>query len=420
MASNVFITPQLVTREVLPFLSNERVFSRNINHQWDKHFDANGAPKSGARLEIRLPSRFTSRTGNAMQVQGISDDITAIVMAEPIGIDLDISTIDWTLNIDDFRQRYGQPMASQIANEIDKTFLQQALLSYFTVGTPGTTPGTASGESALRVWMRAKTALANVGVKDDGNIHALGNPAAIGETMIGLSTLYNPQNTISEQYRKGVIVGALNVIFNMTQNLPVITCGSRAGTVTVQATSTQGDTTLAVTGMTGTLNYGEVFEVGDATYPINFVNYQTRAAIPNPRTGAYGTMQFVCRETVTSSGAGTTTTIKVSPSIIGPVSGVVQQYQVLDSLPQASATVSFIGTANYTYPINLVYHRDAFAAAFAKLWNPPGEAYQEVYDGVGMRYWRQGDIQNNAAYDRMDVLAACTLALSERVVRVMG
>ena len=39
---------------------------------------------------------------------------------------------------------------------------------------------------------------------------------------------------------------------------------------------------------------------------------------------------------------------------------------------------------------------------------------------MNMRYWRQGDIQNNAAFDRIDVLATCILALAERCVRVIG
>ena len=418
--SNTFITPQLVTREILPFLANERVFSRNMNHTYDKHYDANGAPKSGARLEIRLPNRFTTRSGNAMQVQGLQDSTTALVMGVPIGIDLDISTMDWTLNIDDWRQRYGQPMAAQIANEIDKTFLLSALDSYQTVGTYGTTPGSASGESALSVWMKALTALDNIGVKSDGNIHALLTPAANGATLVGLSTLYNPKNTITEQYRKGVMVDALGLIFNKTQNLPVLTAGSRAGTVTVNADSVQGDSSISVTGMTGTLNKGEVFELGNATYPINAVNYQNRTPIPNPRLGTYGTAQFVCTETVTSTGSGNTTIIKVSPQLIGPVNGVAQAYQILDSLPVTSMPVTFLGTAGYSYPINLVYHRDSFAAAFAKLWIPPGESYNDTIDGMNMRYWRQGDIQNNAAFDRIDILAACICALPERVVRVIG
>ena len=420
MPSNTFITPQLVTREILPFTANERVFSRNINHQYDKHYDAAGAPKSGARLEIRLPNRFTTRTGNVMQVQGLQDATTAMVMGDPIGIDLDISTMDWTLNINDWRQRYGQPMAAQIANEIDKTFLTAALGSYFTVGTYGTTPGSASGESSLNVWMKAVTALDNVGVKSDGNLHALLTPAANGATLVGLSTLYNPKNTITEQYRKGVMVDALALIFNKTQNLPVLTCGSRAGTVTINANASQGDSSISVTGMTGTLNAGEVFELGGTGYPINAVNYQSRNPIPNPRTGLFGTAQFVCTETVTSTGSGDTTVIKVAPQLIGPVGGVAQAYQILDTLPVTSMQVSFLGTASASYPVNLVYHRDAFAAAFAKLWIPPGESYNDTIDGMNMRYWRQGDIQNNAAFDRIDVLAKCILALPERCVRVIG
>lgn len=418
--TNQFITSQLVAPEVLPFLANERVFSRNINHQYDKHFDASGAPKTGARLEIKLPARFTSRTGNAMQPQGLTDDTTAIVMGEPIGIDLDISTIDWTLSINNWQRQYAQPMASQVANEIDSTFLLTSLGAYFSVGTPGTTPGSASGESALRIWTRAKTALKNVGVKDDGNIHALMNDAAMGETVVGLSTLYNPSNKIAEQYRKGVIVDALGLIFNSSQNIPVLTTGDRAGTVTVATSSTQGDTSIVVTGMTGTLNVGEVIELGDSTYPINHVNYQNRNAIPNPRTGNFGTAQFVVTEAVTSAGAGTNTTIKISPALIAPVAGVKQAYQTIDTLPVASMPVNYLGTASSNYPQNLVYHRDAFAAAFAKLWIPPGESYNETFDGVNMRYWVDGDIRNNSSLSRIDVLAACILALSERCVRVWG
>ena len=425
MPTNTLITSQLVTPEILPFVNNQRVFSRNMNHQYDKYYDgsggANAGPKNGVRIEVKLPPRFTTRVGNDMVPQGLNDDTFAIVMGEPIGIDLDINNIDWSLNLSQFRPRYGQPIGAQIANAIDERFLESALGAYFSVGTPGTTPGSASGQSAAKIWMDAKVALKNIGVPDDGNLHALMTDSAMGATVVGLGTLYNPKNTIEEQYRKGVIVDAFRLIFNSSQNIPVLTTGNRAGTITVATASVQGDTTLVVTGMSGTLNAGEIITLGGTGYPINHVNFQNRNPIPNPATGLFGTAQFVVTETVTSAGIGTNTTIKTAPAFIAPVAGVKQQGQIVDTLPVVSMQVTPFGSASSVYPQNLVYHRDAFAAAFAKLASPPGgECYNATQDGVNMRFWNDSEIRRNATLSRIDVLAACVLALRERVVRVWG
>lgn len=431
-SANSFITPQMVTREVLIYLENKRTFTRNVNTQFDKRFGVQGA-QIGSRLEIRLPQRFIGTSGNAFNPDAISDNTVALVMGNPFGVHLDISTVDWTLSIEDFRERYAKNMASQIDNTLEVAGLATSIGAYQTVGTYGTTP------SSLDVLTSAAAALDAIGVPRDGNRHCLLNPAANGAIVTGLATLYNPQNMISEQYRRGIMLDTVDLIMNMSQNIQVVTNGTqtnRTSGATVLTTSSQGDTTLALTGLlptsTGTISVGEVIEVGDSSHPINLVNYENRSAIPNARLGTYGTAQFVVTAPATTTAWGTAggtsytvdasghCTVSVSPTITAPVSGVNVQAQTLDSLPQAGATVKFMGSPSASYPVNFVYHKDAFALAMARLWCPKGEAHIEEMYGVPMRNWTQGDIDSNTEKMRLETMAAWLLARPEMIVRITG
>ena len=94
----------------------------------------------------------------------------------------------------------------------------------------------------------------------------------------------------------------------------------------------------------------------------------------------------------------------------------------MDSFPQASAVVTFLGSASTQYPQNLVYHKDAITFATADLLMPQGVdmASRQVHNGISMRIVRQYDINNDRMPCRIDVLYGYSVIRPPMAVRLWG
>jgi hypothetical protein len=171
--------------------------------------------------------------------------------------------------------------------------------------------------------------------------------------------------------------------------------------------TTQGATTINITGTgTQTLKKGDVFTIGS----VFAVNPQTRES-----TGSL--QQFVVTADATASG-GAYTNVSISPAIYTPVSALA----TVDSFPQSSATVTFLGAASSQFPQNLAYHKDAIAFATADLLMPQGVdmASRQVHNGISLRVVRQYDINNDRMPCRIDVLYGYSVIRPQMAVRLWG
>jgi hypothetical protein len=94
----------------------------------------------------------------------------------------------------------------------------------------------------------------------------------------------------------------------------------------------------------------------------------------------------------------------------------------VDSFPQASAVVTFLGSASTQYPQNLIYHRDAITFATADLVMPQGVdmASRQVHNGISLRVVRQYDINNDRMPCRIDVLYGYSVIRPQMAVRMWG
>jgi hypothetical protein len=63
--ANSNLTPTMITREALRVLHQKLNFVGNVNRQYDDRFAQSGA-KIGTTLNVRMPSRYTVRTGAAV------------------------------------------------------------------------------------------------------------------------------------------------------------------------------------------------------------------------------------------------------------------------------------------------------------------------------------------------------------------
>jgi hypothetical protein len=194
----------------------------------------------------------------------------------------------------------------------------------------------------------------------------------------------------------------------MSQSIQQFTTGSRTGAHTVTTTvATQGQATINITG-TGTqvIAAGDVFTVNG----VFAVNPQTRQS-----TGSL--QQFVVLATNTAAG-GAYTNVSISPAMYTPVNALA----TVDSFPQSSAVVTFLGAASTVFPQNLVYHKDAITMATADLLLPQGVdmASRQVHNGISMRVVRQYDINNDRLPCRIDVLYGYGVIRPQMATRLWG
>jgi hypothetical protein len=222
--------------------------------------------------------------------------------------------------------------------------------------------------------------------------------------------LFNPTSTISSQFKNGMMgEGVLGYDeINMSQSVKQFTTGSRTNGTVDTTVSTQGADSIALTGLGngGTVKAGDIFTVAG----VFAVNPQTRES-----TGSL--QQFVVTADVTADGSGDAT-VEISPSIYTSANALA----TVNSFPQSSAVVTFLGAASTAFPQNLVYHRDAITFATADLLLPQGVdlASRQVHNGISMRVVRQYDINNDRMPCRIDVLYGFGVIRPEMAVRLWG
>jgi hypothetical protein len=392
----------MITRKALEILENNLVITRNVNRQYDSSYAVEGA-KIGTTLRIRLPDRALVTDGAALQVQDDNEQFTTLTVASQKHIAVNFTTAEMTMQLDDFAERVLKPRISQLASSIDADVANSFNNIYQSVGTPGTTPGTTA--VLLAAQQKLNEAAAVMSPR-----YATVNPAANAALIEGMKGLFNPVSTISSQFKNGMFgegILGFNEL-NMSQSIKQFTTGSRTGTITVNGTvSTQGQATITLNGTTGnTLKKGDVFTIAN----VYSVNPQTRES-----TGSL--QQFVVTEDITAA-ASAFTNVKISPAIY--TSSVA--LATVDSFPQNSAAVTFLGGASTQYPQNLVYHRDAIAFATADLLMPQGVdmASRQVHNGISMRVVRQYDINNDRMPCRIDVLYGYSVIRPQMAVRLWG
>ena len=403
--ANSILTIDMITRKALEILENNLVLTRTVNRQYDDSFAVEGA-KIGSTLRIRLPDRALVTDGAALQVQDDNEQFTTLAVASQKHIGVNFTTAELTMQLDDFADRVLKPRISQLASSIDADVANSFKSIYNSVGTPGTTPATSL------VLLQAQQKL-NENAAVMSPRYATVNPAANAGLVEGLKGLFNPTDTISRQFKNGLMgTGVLGYEeISMSQSIKQHVAGTRStsDTILVNGTiSTQGATTISIDGGTAsaTVTVGDVFTIAN----VYAVNPQTRES-----TGAL--QQFVVTEANTASG-GAWTSIKISPAIYT----ASHPLATVGSFPQDGAAITFLGAASGTYAQNLVYHKDAITFATADLLLPQGVdmASRQVHNGISLRVVRQYDINNDRMPCRIDVLYGYGVIRPQMAVRMWG
>ena len=385
--ANAFLTPTAVTREALRVLHQKLNFVGSITREYDDSFARQGA-KIGDTLKVRLPNQYPVRTGAALSTGTLLDTTEASVdlkVQTQKGVDLNFTSVDLTMNLDDFTDRILEPAMSVLAANIEADAMSMYKDVYNQAdnqGLPATFTKVLQGRKILvdnLAPLNARTC--NLNTQDNVDL------------VDALKGLFNDQGTIGKQNREGFMGRTAGFDFMENTLWPSHTRGAANGAYTtstlVGALPLVATPVTAITVATGagTALRGDVFTIAG----VFRVHPETKQSTGVPQ-------QFA----VAADYAGGPGALSLTPSIV--MAGAYQN--VIVPVPSATATLVFPGTASTAYGISMAYQKGAFAFATADMVMPRGVdfAAREVFDGVSMRIVRQYDINSDKFPCRLDVL----------------
>ena len=376
---NTLLTPDMITRESQRILHQKMQFIGNINRQYDDSFAQSGA-KIGSSLRIRLPNQYTVRTGASLSTQDTVETQETLNVTTQAGVDLDFTTEELTMDIDDFSSRIIEPAMSVLASYVENDAIDMYKDVYNQVSNIG------SATTYANVLNTRKKLVDNL-TPMDRNVSMLLNTTANVDLVDALKGLFNDRNEISNQFMEGLIGRGQGFNYYETTHLGNHTTGTAAATTgyLVNGASQTGATLTVDTG-TNTLLDGDIITIAG----VNRVHPETKED-----TGEL--QQFV----VTADSGASATSLSISPSIT--TSGGAQN---VSGSPADNAAITKVGGASATYGISMGFHRDAFAFATADLILPKGTdmASRQVHDGISMRMVRDYDISDDTLPARLDIL----------------
>ena len=400
--ANSILTPLSITREALRVLHGKLSFLNGVNKQYDDRFAQDGA-KIGTQLNIRMPSRYTVRTGATLAAQDHIERSTPLYVTNQIGVDVSFTSVELTMSLDSFSSRVIEPAMSQLAAYIEADCLTRAykLVPNFT--------GTTSTQMGYRQFQQGGQILTE-NLAPSSDRCALLNPASVVEFNDAVKGLFQSSDNIAKQYREGMMgrTGGFDVYENTF--LPNHTRGSLAGSplttgaaigTSTTANSWAATTTLDIDSATSatTLKAGDVLTFGTVASGLVDVHPETKQSLGRLK-------KFVVQADVTLTTLANAYAVTVSPAIIYGV-GNAYQNCILTKADTDNMTVTAFGVASTAYGQNLQFHKDAFVFATAPLIDVGSLGAfgaRDSMDGISMRLARQYDITNDRVPARFDIL----------------
>lgn len=409
---NTLITPSMIAKEALMQLENNLVFANRVHREYVKEFSGG----QGSTVSIRRPVKFQTTNGATASLQDVEEKSTNITVDQRKHVAWEFATQDLTLSIEEYSERYIKPAAITLAQTIDRSIASLYSSVWNLVGTPGTTPS-----SFANVALAAQR-MDEMAVEMSDRSMAV-NPAAayaIANNQTTLNAVGDVRRTAYERAKVGTVA---NFDMYQSQNIAVHTVGPLGGTPAINganqnvtyanAVGASWSQTLVTDGWTAAaaqrVRAGDVFTIANV-FAVN----------PVPGEGSKQAMPYLQQFTVlanANSDAGGNATITISPPIItsGP-------QQTVSAAPADNALLTFVGTANTAYPMNIGFHKNAFALVTVPLDMPDGVAFKarESYNGLSMRVVKDYDFTNDTDRIRLDVLYGVKSIYPDLACRLIG
>ncbi len=401
MATNNILTPTMITRKALDVLHQKCNFIGGVNRQYDDRFAQTGA-KIGQTLNIRMPSKYTVRTGAALDPQDHTERSTPLSVSSQYGVDVSFTTVDLTMDLDDFSERIIEPAMAQLAATLEG----EAMTAAYKLTHNYTNAST----DALLTYKTFQQGGANI-TKNLGPLSqrcTILSPDSQVEFNNAVKGLFQSQENIRKQYREGMMgrTGGFDVFENTltpshtTGNLDsaaALTDGAALGTGTTTQNTWVSQTDLSVNGVTAdTLKEGDIITID-----------QLFAVHPETKTNTGKLANFVVQSDITLTTAANSYTVTVKPGVIWGTGNAYQNCVLSGSTDTDNHSVTQIGAVSSQFQQDMQFHKDAFVFATADLddvskYGAWGARAQK--DGISMRIAKQYAIGTDTVPCRIDVL----------------
>lgn len=405
MSSNSLINASVIAKESMFQLENNSVMAMCVHKEYKKEF-----AKVGDTISIRKPVKFESTDGATLNKQDVKEGSVSLQLNTRKHVGWGFETLDLTLTVEQYAERYIQPAGIRLANDIDAALTGLYPEVWNSAGTPGTTPST------FEALAQAAQYMDDAAVPDDGSRKLVLNPKARWAMAGGLKGIYD-NSMPRDLVRRGLLGTIANFQIYGDQNIRRHTCGTRTNTALDclvkganqhSNSSPQANTQSLIiddSSVAGaTIKAGDVFSIADV-YEVNPVSKISTGRLK----------QFTVTTDVTLvAGAGTLT---IAPAIV--TSGA---FQNVDSVPADDAGITFIGAASSIYPQNLAFHKNCFALVTVPMMLPDGVAFKSriQHDGISLRVVKDYSVIDDEDIIRIDLLAGVKTIYPDLGVRLWG
>lgn len=398
--ANSILTPTMITRESLRVLHQKLNFVGNVNRQYDDRFAQTGA-KIGTSLNVRMPSKYSVRTGASLSAQDHIERSTPLTVSSQYGVDVSFTTVELTMQLDDFSRRIIEPAMAQLAAKIEGDCLSAAykLVNNYTNAT------TNSHLTYSYFQQNGKNLTEQLAPPSPRS--ACLSPTSAVEFLNATKALFHASDNLEKQFRDGKLLrtGGFDVYENTL--IPSHTTGTSIGTpLTTGAalgTSTTANTWVSQTTLSiDTATSGSTVLAGDII-TISGV-YEVH---PESKLNTGRLMKFVVQDAVTMTTAATTYTFNIKPGLIYGSGNAYQNCALSGVANTDNNTVTRIGAAATQFGQDLFFHEDAFVFATADLEDVSrygAWGARQTMDGISMRIARQYAISSDTVPCRIDIL----------------
>ncbi|MCK5616761.1 hypothetical protein KAR91_83640 [Candidatus Pacearchaeota archaeon] len=411
------LDPEIIAKEALMMLKNSMVMGSLVHRKYKEEF-----VKVGGSISIRKPVKFTvTKSRVRTSTANLTEKSITLTVATQAHVAWSFHTVDLTLTIQEYSERYIKPAANVLANQVD---LDLCALYENIPAVVAETTSWSSDPASFLVLGKAAQMLDEAAVPQDERCVVL-NPAGHWSLANALRTIY-VTDVAKPIVTKGFLARIANFNVYMDQNIYSHTTanrgtGSRTDDTGVEvATGAPASSAVYTSGIslcdfdivtTNVLKTGDVFTIA-GVFGVNPVSGLSTGQL----------RQFVVTATASCGSTGTTTEVAISVSI-QPGLADSGPYRTVSTMPGGGAAVDILGHVIGEYAQNLAFHKNAFALVMVPMEMPHGAwgaRATEESTGISIRVVKAYDIDTDEEVCRLDILYGVKTLYPELACRIWG
>lgn len=375
--ANEFKTSSVVV-PLISKLADKLPLLINSNKSFDKNFVAG----NGQTISVKVVGAPTVSTGSTIATSDVKETTVDVTVSQK-NVSMELGMVEEALDVDNLGSILDV-YADKLGSNIEQAAVDEVLLK----ATTQVATSSVSFSDLSAAVGRVKKA------RSYGEHYGLLDPVIAGRVSASGSSLFLPSSIQAGLFENSKIGKYAGANFLECYNLGTLTTGTctLAATANVKADLAAGATSITLQDdtLTGTIKAGQGFTVA-GVYSVDTFGEST---------GQLYTFVALADATAAAN------EITVSIEAVNTVTTGFGDANV-SALPVAGAVATQVQDADSSYVPSIIYNKNAFIVAQAKMKKIEGTTQEGRYDklsGLNMTGTRGGSITGGANYIRIDVL----------------